>query len=367
MSVLRTRQAVLVAVVTVVLLAAPLYLPEFRLSLLAKFLTFAIVAAALDLVWGYTGMLSLGHGVLFGLGAYATAMYLKLEATGGGLADFMGWSGLRELPAFWLPFGNPILAFCIALAAPAALAGLMGYLVSRSRITGVYFSLITQALALILMTLFIGQQPYTGGTNGITNFSSILGFSLQDRSTQVGLYLLTVLAVLATYLLARGIVASRFGRLLVAIRDDEERVRFCGYDPVRAKVLILALSGALSGLAGGLFVAQVGIISPAMLGVVPSVEMAIWVALGGRGTIFGAILGAVLVNSAKSGLSESFPDAWQYFLGLLLIVNVLVLPQGIAGLLRGRGGTSWTRRASTIQVPRLPSVRRLANAEGKAD
>lgn len=366
MSALRSRHGLAVTVATLLLLAAPLYLAEFRLSLLAKFLTFAIVAVALDLVWGYTGMLSLGHGVFFGLGAYATAMYLKLEATGGGLPDFMGWSGLKELPPFWMPFSNPLFAFTMALFVPAVFAAMVGYLVSRSRITGVYFSLITQAMALILMTLFIGQQALTGGTNGITNFSTLLGYSLQDRKTQVGLYLLTVLVLLGTYALARLVVASRFGHLLIAVRDDEQRVRFCGYDPVLAKVLVMALSGALSGLAGGLFVAQVGIISPAMLGVVPSVEMAIWVALGGRGTLFGAVIGAIVVNSAKSGLSESFPDVWQYFLGLLLVLNVVVLPRGLAGLLRGAQSTGWQRRLRAFQPSPPRVVRRLVKANGDA-
>jgi urea transport system permease protein len=356
-----------VALTAIVLAAAPLYLPEFRLSLLAKFLTYAIVAIALDLVWGYTGLLSLGHGVFFGLGAYATAMYLKLEASGGALPDFMGWSGVKELPGFWAPFANPIFALVVALVVPALSAGLVGYVVSRSRITGVYFSLITQAIALILSILFIGQQGYTGGTNGITNFSTIFGFSLQEESTQVALYLLTVLVLLLTYVVAQFLVSSRFGRLLVAVRDDEQRVRFCGFDPVRAKVLVLAISGAMSGLAGALFVMQVGIISPATLGIVPSVEMAIWVALGGRGTLVGAAIGAVLVNSLKSGLSESFPDIWQYFLGAILVLTVVLLPNGLVGFMQTLVRRLVAAQSGAMSARPAVATTRLANAEGKLD
>jgi len=359
------RWAPIVAI-SLLLLAAPLVLGEFRLGLLGKFLTYAIVALGLDMVWGYTGMLSLGHGVFFGLGAYATAMYLKLEASAGALPDFMGWSGLRELPLFWLPFANPAFALAVAIVLPACLAAGVGFLVGRSRITGVYFALLTQALALILSILLIGQQPYSGGTNGITNFSSFLGVSLQAPGTQRALYIATVLCLLLAYVVSQRVVGSRFGRLLVAIRDDEQRVRFCGYDPLRAKVLVLGLSGALAGVAGALFVLQVGIISPAMLGIVPSVEMVIWVAVGGRGTLLGAVLGAILVNSAKSALSESFPDVWEYFLGLLLVGVVLLFPDGLVGFAR-RGlqalPSGARLRGASVAVP--PIAGPLSELEAK--
>jgi urea transport system permease protein len=233
-----------------------------------------------------------------------------------------------------VPFGSPLVALAAALVVPALLAGLIGYVVFRGRITGVYFSLITQALALIATILIVGQQPYTGGTNGMTNFSTLLALPLGDRSVQTGLYLATVLCLGLAYALCRLLTGSRFGKLLVAVQDDETRVRFSGYDPALVKTLVLALSGALAGLAGALFVPQVGIISPAMMGIVPSIEMVVWVAVGGRGTLVGAVLGALVVNSAKSGLSESFPEIWQYFLGALFVGAVVLFPDGLVGLAR---------------------------------
>ena len=322
------------------LLIAPLVLSEFRVALLGKFLTFAILALALNLIWGYAGMLSLGHGVFFGLGGYAMAMYLKLESAGGKLPDFMFWSGLTELPIFWAPFKYAWFAIPMTFIVPAALAGALGYLVFRSRITGVYFALITQALALIVSILFIGQQPYTGGTNGITNYTTMFGFALNSPTIQIVLYYVTLAVLTAAYLLCSWVIASRFGRLLVAMRDDENRVRFSGYNPAILKTLVFSLSGGLAGIAGALFAPQVGIISPTMMGIVPSIEVAIWVAVGGRGVLMGAVLGAIVVNGAKSGLSESFPAIWQYFLGLVFIGAVLLFPTGIMGLLRGE---AWRR------------------------
>ncbi|MDE2843011.1 MAG: urea ABC transporter permease subunit UrtC [Chloroflexota bacterium] len=332
------------------LVAAPLLLSDFRVALLGKFLTFAILAMSLNLIWGYAGMLSLGHGVFFGLGGYAMAMFLKLESAGGKLPDFMFWSGLTELPFFWAPFQYAWIAIPMTFVVPAALAGGLGYLVFRSRITGVYFALITQALALIVSILFIGQQPYTGGTNGITNYTTIFGFAINSPTTQIVLYYATLATLALTYLLCAWLIASRFGRLLVAMRDDENRVRFSGYNPAALKTIVFALSAGIAGVAGALFTPQVGIISPTMMGIVPSIEIAIWVAVGGRGVLLGAIVGAILVNGAKSGLSESFPAIWQYFLGLLFIGAVLVFPSGIMGLLRGEG---W-RRPEWLAADRLP-------------
>ncbi len=328
------------AIMLAILLLAPLALSDFRVALLGKFLTFAMLALSLNLIWGYGGMLSLGHGVFFGLGGYAMAMYLKLESAGGKLPDFMFWSGLTELPFFWAPFKYAWFAIPMTFIVPAALAGGLGYLVFRSRITGVYFALITQALALIVSILFIGQQAYTGGTNGITNYTTIFGHSLNAPSMQTILYYASVGALTAAYLLCWWLISSRLGRLLVAMRDDENRVRFSGYDPATLKTLVFALSAGIAGVAGALFTPQVGIISPTMMGIVPSIEIAIWVAVGGRGVLLGAILGAILVNGAKSGLSESFPAIWQYFLGLIFIGAVLLFPTGIMGLLRGEG---WRR------------------------
>ncbi len=321
-------------VLVAVLLAAPMFLSEFRLGLLGKFLTFAILALSLNLIWGYAGMLSLGHGVFFGLGGYAMAMFLKLEAAGEKLPDFMFWSGLEKLPIFWAPFKYPWFALPMTFIVPAALAGAIGYLVFRSRITGVYFALITQALALMVSILFIGQQPYTGGTNGITNYSTILGFSVFSQETQLALYYISLSALVLVFVLVRWVMSSRFGRVLVAMRDDENRVRFIGYDPVVLKTLIFAASGGIAGIAGALFVPQVGIISPSNMGILPSIEVAVWVAVGGRGTLLGPVIGAMLVNTAKSGLSETFPVIWQFFFGGLFIGAVLLFPTGIVGLFR---------------------------------
>ena len=315
-------------ILLLLLLAAPLVLSDFRINLLGKILAFAILALSLDLIWGYAGMLSLGHGVFFGLGGYAFAMFLKLEAAKGELPDFMFWSGLKELPTFWAPFQYAWFAIPMVVILPSLLAGALGFLVFRSRITGVYFALISQALALMVSILFIGQQPYTGGTNGLTNLTSVFGHSLYSVETQKTLYYVTISFLVGSYLLCLGIVSSPFGRLLVAIRDDENRVRFSGYDPAIFKTAVYVVSAALAGIGGALFAPQVGIVSPTMMGIVPSIEVAVWVAVGGRGTLIGAIIGAIVVNYAKSLLSESFPDFWTYFLGALFIGAVLILSPG---------------------------------------
>ena len=335
-------------ILLLLLLAAPLVLSDFRVNLLGKILAFAILALSLDLIWGYAGMLSLGHGVFFGLGGYAFAMFLKLEAAKGELPDFMFWSGLKELPTFWAPFQYAWFAIPMVVILPSLLAGALGFLVFRSRITGVYFALISQALALMVSILFIGQQPYTGGTNGLTNLTSVFGHSLYSVETQKTLYYVTISFLVGSYLLCLGIVSSPFGRLLVAIRDDENRVRFSGYDPAIFKTAVYVVSAALAGIGGALFAPQVGIVSPTMMGIVPSIEVAVWVAVGGPGTLIGAIIGAIVVNYAKSLLSESFPDFWTYFLGALFIGAVLIFPRGIIGLLR-RDGWQWPRWMSVAR------------------
>lgn len=331
------KQYLATLLIVLVLALAPLYLSEFRLNLIGKFLTYAIVAVGLDLIWGYTGILSLGHGVFFGLGAYCMGMYLKLEASGEMIPDFMMWSGIWELPFFWKPFANPWFALIAAMIVPMLLAALVGYLAFRSRIKGSYFAIITQALALIFTILLIGQQGYTGGTNGITNLSTIFGHSLAEQTTQTWIYLLTVVALGMVLIISRFLVNSRFGNLLIAIRDGENRTRFIGYNPVRIKTMVFALSALFSGLAGALFIPQVGIVSPSMMGIAPSVEMTIWVAVGGRATLIGAVLGAILVNIAKSLLSETYPDVWLYLLGALFIGVVIFFPNGILGLVRKLG------------------------------
>lgn len=315
------------------LFCAPLALSDFRLNLLAKFLAYAIVALGLDLIWGYAGILSLGHGVFFGLGGYAMAMYLKLEASGGRLPDFMDWSGLAKLPWFWKPFASLPFAIAAGILLPALLALILGCFTFRNRIRGVYFTILTQALVIIATTLFIGQQAYTGGTNGLTGYSKLFGYSLGAPETKKWLYWITAALLIGAYLLCRFLVKSRFGKVLRAIRDGENRVRFIGYDPAVYQMVAFAFSAGLAGLAGMLFVLHVGIISPSMMGIVPSIEMVLWVAIGGRGTLAGAVLGAVLLNYAKSTFSESYPNIWILFMGALFVVAVVFLPKGAAGLL----------------------------------
>ncbi|MDP4157349.1 MAG: urea ABC transporter permease subunit UrtC [Bacillota bacterium] len=330
--VISKRNLIFYGLLLILLLSAPLFLSDFRLNLLGKYLTFAIVVLGLDLLWGYTGVLSLGHGVYFGLGAYAMGMYLKLEAAHGGLPDFMQWSGLQKLPSFWQLFQNPISAILLGIFIPALLAALLGFLTFRNRINGVYFTILSQALAVIVVTLFIGKQDLTGGTNGLTGFTTILGHSLVSPKTQTAIYFITVLMLAFSFFICKKLVSGRLGKVLIGIRDGENRLRFMGYDSSIYKTFIYALSAGIAGLAGILFVLQVGIISPAMIGIVPSVEMVLWVALGGRGTLIGPVIGAILVNGAKTGFSESYPDIWTYFLGLLFVVVVVFLPNGIAGL-----------------------------------
>ncbi len=339
-----------IAVGLVLIFIVPAMISDFRQNVLGKLFTFAIIAIGLDLLWGYGGMLSLGQGVFFGIGGYSMAMYMKLVASDGKMPDFMVWSGLHSLPWFWQPFQHAWVALPLAIIAPGVLAFALGYMVFRSRVKGVYFAIITQALALIMSTLFIGQQPYTGGTNGITNFSELFGHRLLADETQHLLYTVSVIAMLICYLIAVGITRSRFGRLLVALRDDEDRVRFTGYNVAAVKATIFAIACAMAGVAGALFVPQVGIISPANMAIVPSIEMVIWVAVGGRGTLWGAALGAVVVGLARNWLSESYPDFWLFFLGALFIGAVVLFPAGIAGT--ARDGLQWTlRRLGGLRSP----------------
>lgn len=317
------------------LLAAPAVLSDFRLNLLGKFLCYAILAVGIDLAWGYAGMLSLGHGVWFGIGGYALAMNMKIAAArdlGDPLPDFMTWTGLKALPWFWQPFESPWFAVLIVLVLPGVLAYLLGQLVFRSRVKGAYFSIITQALALAVSILIIGKQEYSGGTNGLTSFTTLFGLSLKSVATQHVLYYSTVVVLVAAYLLGRWVTGSPFGRLMLAVRDDEERVRFAGYSVSTVKAFVFALSASLAGVAGALYAPQVGIISPANIDVVPSIEFVLFAAVGGRGTLIGPIIGALLVGGARSALSENMPATWLYLYGGLFVGSVLLFPSGIVGL-----------------------------------
>jgi urea transport system permease protein len=280
-------------------------------------------------------------------------MYLKLESSGGKLPDFMNWSGLTELPWFWQPFGSPVVALVAAILVPAVLGTMLGYLLSRSQISGVYFAIITQALAFIATTLFTGQQPFSGGTNGLTNFSTIFGLPLRDPTVEVRLFQVTVLVLAVCVAATLWLSRSRFGRLLVAMRDDEQRVRFSGYDPSVLRAAVFGISAALAGLGGALFVPQVGIVNPDSLGIILGIQMVIWVAVGGRGTLLGGVLGAIVVNAAQSAVSETLPDVWQYGIGALFVATVLLFPTGLVG-----GIASLSRRVSTRAFGASSDVRR---------
>jgi len=352
-----------------------LHVSDFALNRFGKFLAFAILALGLDLIWGYTGILSLGHGVFFGLGAYAVGMHLMLtigteSVYGSTLPDFMVWNQVKELPFFWKPFYSFWFAIGAAILLPTLFAAIFGFLAFRSRIKGVYFAIITQALALSAWLVFNRNETNLGGTNGLTDFKQVLGFRLSDPGTQRGLYVLTVLSLGAAYLLCRWITRSRTGRVLVAIRDSEQRVLFSGYSPGNYKLFVFVVSAALAGLAGALYVPQVGIITPAQIGVLPSLEMVIWVAVGGRGTLIGAALGAVGVNWARSILTSSFPDLWPFFLGGLFVAVVLLFPEGCLGLARRlnggwRASLRFRKKLATSESYRLAKQTAILEPAGK--
>lgn len=331
----------------------------FRVSLLGRFLALAIAALGIDLIWGFTGMLSLGHGVFFALGGYAFAMYLKLqipESATSRLPEFMGLYGVKELPLIWQPFNSfPFTLLAIVLI-PAITAAILGYLVFRNRIRGVYFSILTQATTIIFFNFFNGQQKLINGTNGLTDFQSIFGATVRSPATQRAFYITTVLVLIAAYYLCRWLTSGRFGKLLVAIRDDENRLRFSGYNPTGFKVLVFAISAGLAGIAGALFTPQTGIISPRQMDIGFSIEMVIWVAVGGRGSLVGAVLGTLIVNFAKSLLSEQFPEVWLFFQGALFLIVVMVLPNGIIGWIRCEGYELWQKFRGNRQISTYPSL-----------
>ena len=323
-----------------------LHVSDFLVTLVGKLTCYAIVAIAMDLVWGYAGVLSLCHAVFFALGGYAMGMYL-MRAIGtegnyrSNLPDFMVFLDWKELPWYWEGFNRFGFAMAMALIVPGVVAFVFGFFAFRSRIGGVYFSIVTQALTYAAMLLFFRNATGFGGNNGLTDFKRILGYPFREPSTRAVLCAVTGLAMALTYALCRWIVGSRAGRVMTAMRDAEAKVRFSGYDPVAYKLFAWTVSAMLCGLAGALYVPQVGIINPSEMQPSSSVEIAIWVAVGGRGTLAGAILGAFLVNGAKSWLTVAFPTAWLYFLGVLFVVVTLVIPGGIvesfSGLLKGGG------------------------------
>jgi len=315
------------------------HVSTYTVTLLGKYLAFALLALALDLVWGYIGILSLGHGAFFALGGYAFAMYLMRQIGDRGvygnaeLPDFMVFMNLKELPWFWYGFDNPFFALFMVALVPATLAFVFGWLAFRSRVTGVYLSIITQAMTYAFMLAFFRNDMGFGGNNGLTDFKDIFGFSLQDDSTRIGLLLISFIALVIGYLIARYIINSRLGRVCIAIRDGESRVRFLGYRVEQYKLFIFVVSAMMAGVAGALYVPQVGIINPGVFSPLFSIELVIWVAIGGRGTLYGAIIGAFIVNYASTYFTSALPEVWLYALGGLFVVSTLYLPKGIVGLI----------------------------------
>ena len=317
---------------------SPLHVSDYLVPLLGKYLCYALLAVAVDLVWGYCGVLSLGHGAFFALGGYAMGMYLMRQIGPRGvygnpeLPDFMVFLNYKELPWFWLGFDWFPFALLMVLLVPGALAFLFGWFAFRSRVTGVYLSIITQAMTYALMLAFFRNDMGFGGNNGLTDFKDILGFSISADSTRAGLFALSALALAGGYLLCRALVTSKYGKVLVAVRDAESRTRFLGYRVQNYKLLCWVISAMLAGVAGALYVPQVGIINPGEFAPANSIESVIWVAVGGRGTLVGAALGAVLVNAGKTWFTGMLPEAWLFALGALFVLVTLFLPRGVLGL-----------------------------------
>ena len=325
---------------------SPLHLSTYTVTLLGKYLCYALLALSVDLIWGYCGILSLGHGAFFALGGYAMGMHLMREVGERGvyghplLPDFMVFLNWSELPWYWHGFDHFPFAMLMVLLAPGLLALVFGWFAFRARVTGVYFSIITQAMTFALMLAFFRNEMGFGGNNGLTDFKDLLGFDLQADSTRVGLFLCSLAALALGYLVCRYVVDSRAGRVIRAVRDSEDRVRFIGYRTEHYKLFVFVLSAMLAGVAGALYVPQVGIINPSEFAPLNSIELVVWVAVGGRGTLYGAAAGALLVNYAKTWLTGAFPELWLFALGGLFVAVTLFLPSGVMGLLRRRRARS---------------------------
>jgi urea transport system permease protein len=344
----------------VILVVLPLVLDGFRLNLVGKYLTYAFVALGLVICWGYAGILSLGQGVFFGLGGYCMAMYLKLEASSientkiqstPGIPDFMDWNQITALPWFWQPFKSLPLTLILAVAVPVLFAMLISFAMFKRRVGGTYFAIITQAIAAILTILIVGQQGYTGGINGITDLRTLDGWDIRTDHAKFILYFVNGGLLIACILAAQYVKKSKLGRILVAMRDKEDRVRFSGYSVAGFKVFAFCFAAGLAAIGGAMFTLQVGFMSPSFVGIVPSIEMVIYAAVGGRLSLFGAVWGTLLVNWAKTSFSESFPDLWLFGLGALFIAVVLAFPNGLAGIWREHIEPRLTRRAKSLRAP----------------
>jgi urea transport system permease protein len=345
----------LVLLMFILLIVFPVTLDLFRLNLLGKYLSFAFVSLGLVMLWGYGGVLSLGQGVFFGLGGYCMAMFLKLEAASAfvdkmqstpGIPDFMDWNQLTELPIWWLPFKSFPLAVIAILLIPAIVAFIIGYAMFKRRVGGVYFAIITQAVALILTVLIIGQQGYTGGLNGMTDLKTLLGWDIRTDSAKYTLYYINVLMLMVCIIGCAWVQRSKLGTLLLAMRDKEDRVRFSGYDVAAFRIFTFCLAASLAGIGGAMFTLQVGFMSPTLIGIVPSIEMVIFAAVGGRNSLLGAVYGTLLVNFGKTYFSEKFPDLWLFAIAAMFIGVVLAMPDGLAGMYRSKILPWWHNRRS---------------------
>jgi len=356
----RYQLASLLVLTLLLAVVLPLSLDIFRLNLVGKYLTYAFVAIGLVMVWGYGGVLSLGQGVFFGLGGYAMAMFLKLEASDPvttkiqstpGIPDFMDWNQLTALPLFWEPFRYLSFTLFAVVAVPMLLAWIISFAMFKRRVGGVYFAIITQAVALILTVLIIGQQGYTGGVNGMTDLKTVLGWDTRTDSAKYILYYLCVALLVASIVLCRWMQTGKAGTLLLAMRDKEDRVRFSGYDVANFRIFTFCLAAGLSGIGGALFSLQVGFMSPSFVGIVPSIEMVIYAAVGGRMSLVGAVYGALLVNAGKTFFSESFPELWLFMMAALFIGVTMAFPMGLAGLWESHVVPWWNKRRGPKTVP----------------
>jgi urea transport system permease protein len=349
---------ILAAVIAVIF---PIFLDIFRLNLVGKYLTYAFVAVSLVLLWGYGGILSLGQGVFFGLGGYGMAMFLKLEASSPentsiqstpGIPDFMDWNQITELPWFWIPFNSLTFTVIAILTLPALFAYIIGASMFKRRVGGVYFAIITQVIAVILTVLIVGQQGYTGGINGMTDLRTLNGWDITSDSAKYIFYFMNVALLLTVIVVSRFILTSKFGRLLLAMKDKEDRVRFSGYDVANFKVFIYCVAALISAIGGAMFTLQVGFMSPSFVGIVPSIEMVIFCAVGGRMSLIGAVYGTLLINFGKTTFSESFPEVWLFLMGGLFIAVVMFFPRGLAGIWEDYGHVVMNRfKKSTPPSP----------------
>ena len=350
----------LVLLAALIFLVLPMFMDIFRLNLVGKYLTYAFAAVSLVLLWGYGGILSLGQGVFFGLGGYCMAMFLKLEASSPentaiqstpGIPDFMDWNQLTQLPWFWEPFNNFGFTLFAVIAVPGLLAYIIGVAMFKRRVGGVYFSIITQAIAAILTILIVGQQGLTGGINGITDLKTLHGWDIRSDSAKYLLYYLNGALLIGVIMLSRFILSSKLGRLMLAMRDKEDRVRFSGYDVSNFKIFVFCIAAMISAVGGAMFTLQVGFMSPSFVGIVPSIEMVIFAAVGGRMSLIGAVYGALIVNAGKTLFSETFPELWLFLMGGLFIAVVMFFPNGLAGLYEKYSKPALSKLKSMLRKP----------------